>query len=241
MKFFKQYAYTLLLFLGLSVAVGVRSYKDKHRPVAPVVFTAQQKATHRIQILDDNENGTGYCTATAVAPDALLTAEHCIKEGTDTYTVIRIDRSPKIYHVRFIGLDGRDHAILVLDTGVFTNTVGPDPVVVKSGEPVHMYGSGEAKYPPRRLDGVTVDCEDPSDVDSDSGQVCLTLAAIPGDSGSAVYDKNENLVAVITYKANGKYTAVGFGVVLQSFDVQPVPEKKPKKKDDLGDIFKGLF
>lgn len=230
MKHFKIYALSLLLFLVLGVVAGHRTDLIKKANIKPVEFTVQQKATHRIAFVDENDNVLGVCTATAVAEDILMTAEHCIKDGSEYASLIRIDRSTRVYRLLAMGTDDRDHVILLLEDKPFVNTVQPDMSDAKVGDHVYIYGSGNAVYPPRKLEGVIADCADPSDVDLAQGQVCFTLPVIPGDSGSLVFDDQDRLVAIVTYKSKGLYSGVGFRVELGTFHLQAIPHKEKKKE-----------
>lgn len=239
MKGFYTYVAIIVLLFGFVIYVS-----DKHdRKLAvkqPVVITLQQKATHRITMLDEDEVGRSVCTATAIGPDVLMTAEHCIKHGLEFTSAIRIDRSTKVYHLAGIGLDGRDHAMLFVDGVEFTNTVSPLPVKLNIGDPVYMYGNGDGQYPARKLSGVVIDCEDPSDIDAALDIACFSMPVIPGDSGSIVYDKDGNAAAIITYRhvvTKEISTAIGFGLKEGSFVLQPVV---PKEKHSANP-FQGLF
>lgn len=230
------------ILVGLALLLGTMVFTMKqHRLAAnkpPVVLTPQQKATHRILLLNEDEDAKGFCTAVAVGPETLMTAEHCIKEGKDEVTMINIDLSTHVYHIIAIGLDDRDHALLILDSPAFVNALEPDVSdTLKLGEPVYLYGDGEAVYPPRKLTGVVVDCNDPSDVDAAQGIVCFSIPAIPGDSGSMVFDSHDHLVAITTYRDVDNAASAGFRVQIGSFHLHAV---KPKEKEDKNP-FKGLF
>lgn len=239
MKSFKNYARLLLLSLGVATLVVLGG--TKHKPVKKPL-TPQQIATHILFVVNEGGEIQASCTATAIAPNVLMTAEHCIRDGADFVENVRVDRSLVTYHTTVIALDGRDHAVVELDTELFTNILDTNPAnTLTVGEAVYAYGNGGGHYPARRLDGFVVDCEDPSDVDAAKGEVCFTLAAIPGDSGALIFDKDNNLVAILslgTSSKNDTIKSIGFRVEENTFVPQAVEHTGKKKPENP---FAGLF
>jgi hypothetical protein len=181
------------------VAVAAISYQayDHYRPQPIEPMTLQRRASHRIEYISPSGRPSGWCTGTVIGPHALLTASHCNKDnGTDTF---ELDNAAQRFHIEKTLTDNRDHDVYLIDGPAFTNVV---PYVVrpsKDGEHVYLYGSGGAAYPPRRLDGIRIGYDDPSDVDADAGIGHFTMPVIPGDSGSAVFNDDGTIAAVTTY------------------------------------------
>lgn len=185
------------------VALVCITYGTFHkRPVYREV-NAQRKATHLIEFIEKNDQ-TGeqkviqLCTGTAVGPDALLTDEHCIFGANSTVTM---DLSPRVYTVVAAIADGRDHVILHILDANFKNTVHIVSREAKLGEHVRMYGNGEGDFPSHALHGVVIrdDYEgDLSDVDTYVGTACYSFRVVPGDSGSAVYGDDNEIVGLVS-------------------------------------------
>ena len=87
-------ALTLALLLGL---VGCASN--------PVGWVHDQ--THRLVMTF--QDGKGSCSATAVGPHAILTAEHCLQAATS----LSVDG--RLVAIKDVLLDRNDHAIVVVD------------------------------------------------------------------------------------------------------------------------------
>jgi hypothetical protein len=199
------FVFVLMLALGfLFIAAGFRLFQRFHKP-APV--TLQQKSQHMIQFLNKGGDEEGQCTATAIGPHAILTAEHCNdKDGDDHYDTITLDLSTRHYALLAETYDSRDHVIYLIDGPAFTNYLSPDELVnvkpVISGEQVYIYGDGRGNCSPRRIDGKINDAAnsaDISDVDKNQQITWYTLGIIYGDSGSAIYTNDGRVVGLITY------------------------------------------
>lgn len=199
MKSFPVTATSLIvIFLALGAIIAHRTDVAKKAYKKP--FTAQQLSAHRITMYNKDLKKVGSCSATAIGPNALLTAEHCIVDEKEKAAYITVDLTTTHREILAGTLDGRDHAIILVGGPQFTHRaeiVQGDSAF--PGEQVHMYGSGGGAYPPRELVGTEINCEDPSDQDAAVGITCFTMPVIGGDSGTAVYSKHGALVAVITY------------------------------------------
>ncbi len=236
MKRFTKILSTLALAAALCFIMPVPKHKY------PV--TLQQKASHMIVFLDKDGVGRRQCTATAIGPHAILTAEHCNdaedeKAQNDTVT---LDLSSTHYHLLAKTMDHRDHVIYLLDGPAFKNFLEPSSLVnvraATAGEKVFMYGDGKEYFPPRRVDGV-VDVArqiaDVSDVDQDQQLRYYTLTVLDGDSGSAVYGEDNRVLGVITYGYEGP-GAAGFSLnfseetitIAHEFSIEKIMEQMTK-------------
>ena len=200
-----------LLFLSLSLpTTALPRHPGK---------SEQRKASHRIEftvpenrITDEqifpSADGKGACSASAIGPHALLTAQHC-DIGEESLTV-DLELSPRNIVGRIT--DGEDHIIFLVSGPKFKSTMAADydptayalPTV---GERVFLFGDGHAMYPPQYRTGYytgTVKLED-ADASTDTNILLFDLNIIPGDSGSAVYGDNGKLVTLITYSVGGKF------------------------------------
>lgn len=158
-----------------------------------------------IIFLDAHDHEDGLCTATAIGPHAILTAEHC-NDGEAPDETITIDLSRKHYHLLAENADGHDHIIYLLDGPAFKNYLDPSELInvpqPKPYAPVVIYGDGLGQYPPREVNGFVdgkSDSADLSDVDQNDQALWYRLAIVPGDSGSAIYDAAGRVVGLVTY------------------------------------------
>ena len=188
---FHFYYFLTLSMLALAF-FGVPDLKLPHGKKPSVPVTRELRASHMIDMFADDQRA-GTCSATAIGPHAILTAEHCVKRGETT--AVTLDLATEKHEILGAAFDGRDHVILVLGGSPFT--AYEKPVLATAfitGETVTIFGDGGREYPPRPLYGKVTNCEDPSDIDSAAAEVCFSLPVIPGDSGSAVYNVHGEIV-----------------------------------------------
>lgn len=144
-----------------------------------------------------------HCSATAVAPQVLLTATHCMTRVTKA----------KPLHVEGVRVgiyrrsdDGYDHTLLTLDGVVFNApaTVAFD-ATLQQGEPIMIVGNPgmyrdmvRRGYVAGRYDRICAEeqymlqseCRDIADI------MVLDLNIFGGDSGSAVFDRHGRVVGL---------------------------------------------
>lgn len=153
----------------------------------------------------------GQCSATAIGPHAFLTAQHCDERGKAKQ--VRIDLATEKHDLIAATTDNRDHIIFLVDGTPFTNLVDVHQLQVLGGvgRDVVLYGDGDEVYPPMPKYGKITNCDDPSDIDAASGILCTTIHPIEGDSGSAIYNAEGEIVGLLTYGAPDG-SSVGFAL-----------------------------
>ncbi len=167
-------------------------------------FNRIDAATFRI------ETGLLHCSATAVGPHTLLTADHCVVN--DGLRVLDIDG--KAVEVESIVADGRDHVLLRVKTRLDSWVlIRRAPLSV--GEPVSFYGNpGNMRGMLRQ--GYFSGSQDlilaHPDTNKPWPQAGMQLFIMPsggGDSGSGIFDANGLLVAVLSleYRDRVSFTA----------------------------------
>jgi len=212
MKLRKTLLVTALL-LSLA-ALTVRLTFKSH----PVV-TLARKATHQITYFVKDENGEeqfeGLCTATAIGPHALITANHCDEGKIRT---IHLDYTLNTYHILYGITDTHDHTIYLIDGPALKNYIRLQPRLPRLGERVTSYGCGGKDFPPHTYAGRVITDDnggDYSDIDAAWSTFAFSLPAIPGDSGALIYGEDGNVVGEITYGSlfnDGTRAAVSFAL-----------------------------
>lgn len=197
--------FSLLLILTFcGAAVG-------DAPTADNRFPQVHKAEHWIVIGDDKE--AGGCTATAIGPHALLTAQHCdvdAPDGSEIKIFVDVDGKPRYstptpYAIVAKKFDGSDHMILLLSGPTFQDVMPYVTAPPLQGESVLWWGNPAGVRDMLR-EGYVMGAS-PAPVPP-SGADIQTLwyvdaPSIPGDSGSAVVDATDgHLVCIVTFGIN---------------------------------------
>lgn len=209
----------LLLLISFAPAWG-------HAPVVSPAVVPAHKAEHWIVTEDDQD--AGGCTATAIAPHALLTAEHCDLKPFDEDGLPRdgspvklfVDRTGKPNYFEWtpyqiVGklYDGSDHMILLVSGPAFKNIMPYGaPMAPYQGEHILWWGNPAGIRDQLREGYIMGSQQDqPVPFQKQGQQMWMADApAIPGDSGSAIIDATDgHLVGIVTYGINdGEF--VGF-------------------------------
>lgn len=199
----------------------------------------QHQAMHEIVMLfTDEETGKeqgALCTAYAVGPHTLMTAQHCDVGAKEVYVdpvsrdTVKDHTSP---HFEIVDkeFDREDHMLLDLKGENFKATIdnrGYTATGVRApvqGEMIHWWGNPAGirdQYREGRVMGQAKwDVQESPDNDPiDGPSVWLVEApAIGGDSGSAVFGEDGRLVGIVTFSIAG-------GHVMGMFPIQFSPEQ----------------
>jgi V8-like Glu-specific endopeptidase len=135
--------------------------------------------------------GAEFCSATAIGPNAFLSATHCFKD----YSSLQVNG--KVVKVLKEVDDGNDHTIMYVDTTFVEWAHVGDPSKMQQGDKVFIVGNPgylEDMFRKGVLSGYTTD---------QFGGVGQTLTAYdlnswPGDSGSAIFNEYGEIVGVLS-------------------------------------------
>jgi|ERR1019366_4043145 hypothetical protein len=203
---FKSLIFALVLALGVVTPATVPT-----QPVASATYNVtldqQHATTHRIGVYDMIDGlaaEEGHCSATAVGPHALLTAQHCFADSN----LVRLDNNTQPTVITSVLLDGQDHVIYIVDA-TFDHWADITQRNIIAREPVHIWGN-PGNSPDVWRDGYYVGLEDvPMKsikkllglIDEAKSVTLLKfiLPIYPGDSGSGIFDASGQVIAVITY------------------------------------------
>jgi hypothetical protein len=182
----------------------------------------RHRSTHWIIMVvtdGDGDKHAGGCTATAIGPHTLLTAEHCYFPGETLYIDSSIDDVKigvsKAYHpaISDFTFDHEDHMLIDVPGAHFTTYVPlknfRDP---RQGEHFYFYGNPSGIQDQYREGYITGQINmKPEDVDVDaSGTMYLaTGPVVGGDSGSSLYALDGTLIGIVTFGVeNGAFIGI---------------------------------
>lgn len=207
----------IMATLAISPAFGIRKKQFSK------LQELQHKAMHEIVVATHAADGTidkaGLCTAYAVGPHTLLTAEHC-DLGNDIYVDpinragIR-DGSAHFFAITAKAYDHQDHMLLTIAGENFKDVeyLGPNVRLPKQGERVYFWGNPAGirdQYREGLVIGAmpNVDANSPGDeehVDAVGPLLYLAqIAVVGGDSGSSVFSETDGaLIGIVTFGLDG--------------------------------------
>jgi len=224
---------------------------------ADSAVSSAHKATHRLHISSINE-GSGKCSGTAVGPNALLTAAHCVGISR---TIEVDDASVKVVEVME---DGLDHAIYLLDGITFTDIAEMSVKMPEQGDGVFIFGNPgsvndvfrrgyvSGYYDPNSDEGDDAfKVDKKSDDDEDSENVTMyDLNGFFGDSGSGIFNDKGKVVGVISFVTNQQHKDISnkymesLPIELSEFQwkraktfVPPAPKEEKQKEVDFDGFF----
>jgi hypothetical protein len=196
--------FLLSLLLALPAVAQVTAEKKE----------AQHKATLTIVMINPSDpDKRAGCSATAVAPHVILTAEHCDIENGLLY----LNQNTKPFNmgleVKEKYFDKNDHVLFVVPGVEFKHFVTYDASKVRratQGEHVYFYGNPDLmmdQYREGYASGVMNFKDSEEEVDAAGPFMMFAVSLVPGDSGSAVFsDKDGQLVGITTWGiSDGKF------------------------------------
>jgi hypothetical protein len=197
------FIYRILIGL-ITITLFNSGCTNVHKP-----HSIQELSSHTIYVLDQNLEPKDKCTATAIGPHAMLTAEHCVSRLVpDNHIFFNIDISTHVYSIRTAIYDDHDHVIYLLTGPAFkyflpyrylisSHVINSTKVVAYGATSGTVFGTTN----PSR--------EDLSDVDQLQGVRYYHLKVDDGDSGSLIYTPDGSVSSMVTYRV-GKDSACGF-------------------------------
>lgn len=163
------------------------------KPLTPVQIA--HRATYRIEQRTINTGGS--CSATAIGPHALLTANHCEVasdtvqvSGTEVRGMATIDKRLR---------DGLDHTIYLLSGITFPHYLDVDQSnSMEPGQRVYLFGNpGEWRDIYR--EGYAAGIKPPAFLSLNPPMMMFDFPGFYGDSGSGIIDKDTNkIIAVLS-------------------------------------------
>src|ERR1017187_4377084 len=223
-KIFRSLASLVIVAtLAISPAFGI------HKKQLTKLQEEQHKSMHEIVMVNRDADGKviggGLCTAYAVGPHTLLTAEHCNDEyATGVYidAPLELIRPQRVmaYSITSRTFDKQDHMLLDVSGVNFKNTIElTDHVrVPRQGEHTYQWGCPSGIRDQYR-EGLVMG-NMPNEVDEDepidaTGTIYLIQeATVPGDSGSSVFSSVDGqLIGVVTYGIDGGQIAGVYAIV----------------------------
>lgn len=142
------------------------------------------------------ETGVGQCTATAVGPNLMISAQHC---GVTSPGRVLLDGKPA--DVEEVIADGRDHVLFRVSVRFDRwARIGRAP---KPGDRVFVIGNPESLRDLLRLGYFAgrVDAQSPEG-DEDVGTDMFDIEGGHGDSGAAIFNAKGEIIGILT----GGYT-----------------------------------
>lgn len=165
-------------------------------------------------IVMENASEAAGCTAYAIGPHALLTAEHCKVDDDGSPVLLFVDPPDRPEYVRARGpwrfiyareFDGSDHMILLVSGPAFKDVMPYTVAAPRPGERVFTWGDPDGlqdQYREGYIMGVTPEAVPFRDKPQPCWLVDMPVAG--GDSGSAVFDADTgDIVGLVTYGVNG--------------------------------------
>jgi len=141
--------------------------------------------THQIWFADGSD-----CNSVAVGPHTILTASHCVDKNTSS---LAVDSKDKVVPVKHKTYDTKDHVIVILGY-TFKNWASISQQPLQLGQEVFIAGA------PGRLDQLyrTGVYSGLSHVGSRAVMMMFQLPSFYGDSGSAIFNQQGEIITTIT-------------------------------------------
>jgi hypothetical protein len=219
-KFLRNLASLVIIAtMALSPAFGI------HKKQLTKLQEQQHKAMHEIVMVDRDADGKviggGLCTAYAVGPHTLLTADHCNDtKATGVYidAPLELIRPGKVMSYKIISrtFDHQDHMLLVVSGVYFQNTIVLTDHVRAPHQGEHTYQWGNpAGIRDQFREGLVTGSmpnikSDDEPIDASGIVYLIAEPVIGGDSGSSVFSAEDGqLIGIVTYSMdNGQLAGV---------------------------------
>lgn len=176
----------------------------------------QHAAMHVIVMVDKDEEGNfhgGLCTAYAVGPHTLLTAEHCNDAKTNGVYIDNTDKKAIMSGkagsntVTDRVFDHQDHMLMDVSGVYFKDTIPLDWRTPVQGERTYQWGNPGGMRDQYRegvvmglIPPVPQDPEDEEKIDATAPIWLIAEPVVGGDSGSAIFsEKDGKMIGVLTY------------------------------------------
>ena len=205
-----QSLFLSITFLALALSPALAKDKKQDR-----LKDLQHRSMHEIVMVDRDSNGAiaggGLCTAYAIGPHTLLTAEHCNDEYANAIYIDAdreaIHRNQAMSYTVSRTFDHEDHMILdvsavYFDAYIPLAAVVPVPV---QGDHAYFWGNPSGIKDQYR-EGVVMGSmpfdrqKDDPEIDVDGNIVyMIQVTAVPGDSGSSIFNSKGERIAILTY------------------------------------------
>jgi len=194
----KLFSVSILLLLCSCVTVNT-GVTDSPQATSQAVTSpnrAMERSTKGLtyKLGMDPGNLADYCSATAVGPAALITAEHCTAHISGDIVLLNGHEA----RVRDVITDNMDHAIIIFAESQFDRyaVIAKLPIV---GDEVFMWGNSLFDSFLRRGYVCTFVWNQPfMDIPVGSGWMVMDMQVSGGDSGSGIFNKRGQLIAVLT-------------------------------------------
>ena len=220
---------TLVVMVSL-VATPMFAFGNKHK--FNKLQENQHKSMHEIVMVNRSEDGTvvggGLCTAYAIGPHTLLTAEHCNDTQTNEVYIdapLELIRPQKVTPYKIISraFDHQDHMLLDVSGINFKNTIVLTDHVRAPRQGEHTYSWGNpAGIRDQYREGLVMgnmpnpkaDPDDAEKIDATGTVYLIAEPVIGGDSGSSIFSAEDNqLIGIVTYGIDEGQIAGMYAVV----------------------------
>lgn len=192
-----MFRFLSLLLLAFSLATPFTATTAVPALAPPATqLDVQHATTHLLTIYDlfdgkSFNSPIGHCSATAVGPHALLTAQHCFSNSN----VAMLDSDNEPTHIIAAFIDGNDHVIYLTDR-TFTSWSPISERTLVENEHVHLWGNPGHNTDVFR-EGYFLKM-DPIAEDDPTLFQSFILPIYPGDSGSGIFDSTGHIIAVVS-------------------------------------------